>query len=170
MPTRALITGIKGQDGSYLAEVLLSMGYEVHGLVRRPRDVDLITLHHMHFNLNGGQLYLHFGDMADTGRLTQLIYDVQPDEVYNLAAQSHVRMSFDTAVYTGDVTGLGVVRLLEAIRASGVGARFYQASSSEMFGASPPPQNEATPFSPRSPYAVAKAYAYWMTTNYRQGY
>ena len=168
----ALISGITGQDGSYLAELLLAKGYVVHGLIRRastfnterldpiyqdPHDIDV-------------RLRLHYGDLHDGVGLVNLLRDIAPDEVYHLGAQSHVKVSFEMPDYTGDVTALGTIRLLEAIRASGISTRFYQASSSEMFGASPPPQNETTPFYPRSPYGVAKVYAYWSTVNYRESY
>jgi len=170
---KALITGITGQDGSYLAELLLSKGYEVHGLIRRASTFNTHRIDHIYrdpHKKNGVNLHLHYGDVAASGNLIELIYSVRPDEVYHLAAQSHVRVSFDLPEYTGDVTGLGTIRILEAIRKSGVQSRFYQASSSEMFGAAKPPQNEATQFEPQSPYAAAKAYAYWVTRNYRQGY
>jgi GDPmannose 4,6-dehydratase len=168
----ALITGITGQDGSYLAELLLAKGYTVHGLVRRASTFHTQRIDHLYQDPHDPQtrLYLHYGDLTDSSQLTNLFYEVRPEEVYHLGAQSHVRVSFDMPDYTGDVTGLGTVRLLEAIRKSGVGCRLYQASSSEMFGAAPPPQNEQTPFSPRSPYAAAKVYAYWMVRNYREGY
>ncbi len=169
---KALITGITGQDGSYLAEFLLAKGYEVHGLVRRSSTFNTRRIDHLYVDPHeaGARFFLHYGDLSDSGQLSHLIYNIQPDEIYHLAAQSHVRVSFDIPEYTGDVTGLGVTRLLEAIRRSGIKTRFYQASSSELFGASPPPQNEATPMCPRSPYAAAKLYAYWMTRNYREGY
>lgn len=171
---KALITGITGQDGSYLAELLLSKGYEVHGLIRRASTFNTRRIDHLyHDPHNTGEnvtLYLHYGDVGSTGSLTELIYSVQPDEIYNLAAQSHVRVSFDMPEYTGDVTGLGTIRILEAVRKSGIQARFYQASSSEMFGAARPPQSETTAFEPQSPYAAAKLYSYWVTRNYRQGY
>ena len=170
---KALITGITGQDGSYLAELLLSQNYEVHGLVRRASSFNRGRIEHIYHdpdNENSIHLHLHYGDMTDMGSLIELIYDIRPDEVYNLAAQSHVRVSFELAEYTGEVTGLGVIRILDAIRKSGVKTRFYQASSSEMFGCAKPPQNELTPFEPQSPYAVAKVYAYWMTRSYRHGY
>ena len=171
---KALITGITGQDGSYLAELLLDQGYEVHGLIRRASTFNTQRIDHIYNDPHGNgekvQLYLHYGDVANTGNLVDLIYSVQPDEVYHLAAQSHVRVSFDLPEYTGDVTGLGTMRILEAIRKSGIQARFYQASSSEMFGSAKPPQNEQTHFEPQSPYAAAKLYAYWVTRNYRQGY
>ena len=169
---RALITGITGQDGSYLAELLLAKGYEVHGLMRRASSFNTDRIDHLYQDphLADTRLLLHYGDLTDGSQLTHLIYNVRPDEIYHLGAQSHVRVSFDTPEYTGDVTGLGTVRILEAVRRSGVPARFYQASSSEMFGASPPPQAEATPLMPRSPYAAAKAYAFWTARNYRAGY
>jgi GDPmannose 4,6-dehydratase len=170
---KALITGITGQDGSYLAELLLSKGYEVHGLIRRASTFNTQRIDHIYrdpHNGNSTRLYLNYGDVASPGNLTDLIYSVRPDEVYHLAAQSHVRVSFDLPEYTGDITGLGSMRILEAIRKSGIPCRFYQASSSEMFGAAKPPQSEATPFEPQSPYAAAKLYAYWVTRNYRQGY
>lgn len=171
--TNALITGITGQDGSYLAELLLSKGYEVHGLIRRASTFNTHRIEHLYRDPHNGEktrLFLHYGDVANSGNLVDLIYSVKPDEIYHLAAQSHVRVSFDLPLYTGDVTGLGTMRILEAIRKSGIPSRFYQASSSEMFGSSPPPQNEQTPFEPQSPYAAAKVYAYWVTRNYRQGY
>lgn len=170
----ALITGITGQDGSYLAELLLSEGYEVHGLIRRTSTFNTKRIDHLykdpHVNGEEVRLFLHYGDMAATDTLLDVIYSVRPDEIYHLAAQSHVRVSFDMAEYTGDVTGLGTTRILEAIRKSGAKSRFYQASSSEMFGAAKPPQDENTPFVPRSPYAAAKLYSYWMARNYREGY
>jgi GDPmannose 4,6-dehydratase len=170
---KALITGITGQDGSYLAELLLAQGYEVHGLIRRASTFNTQRIDHLYRDPHNGEqvhLYLHYGDMANTGNLVDLIYSIRPDEVYHLAAQSHVRVSFDLPEYTGDITGVGTMRLLEAIRKSGIKARYYQASSSEMFGSAPPPQNENTPFEPQSPYAAAKLYAHWITRNYRQGY
>lgn len=170
---KALITGITGQDGSYLAELLLSKGYEVHGIIRRASTFNTQRIDHLYRDPHNGEkvsLYLHYGDMANTGNLVDLIYNIRPDEIYHLAAQSHVRVSFDLPEYTGDVTGLGTLRLLEAIRKSGIEARFYQASSSEMFGSAKPPQSEATVFQPQSPYAAAKVYAYWITRNYREGY
>jgi GDPmannose 4,6-dehydratase len=169
---RALITGITGQDGSYLAELLLSKGYEIHGLIRRASTFNTSRIDHLYVDPHqkGAQLFLHYGDLSDGSQLTNLLYSVKPDEIYHLGAQSHVRVSFDIPEYTGDITGLGITRILEAIRQSGIKARLYQASSSEMFGASPPPQDENTPFYPRSPYAAAKLYAYWMTVNYREGY
>jgi GDPmannose 4,6-dehydratase len=172
MPKRALITGITGQDGSYLAEFLLGKGYEVHGLIRRASTFNTSRIDHIYQDPHrpDAHLHLHFGDLADGSRLVTLLASINPDEVYNLAAQSHVRVSFDEPAQTGDTTGLGSVRLLEAVRLSGVHCRFYQASSSEMLGASPPPQNEETPFYPRSPYGAAKVYSYWITKNYREAY
>ena len=169
---KALITGITGQDGSYLAELLLSKGYEVHGLIRRASTFNTDRIDHLYIDphIIGASLFLHYGDLTDSGQLTNLIYNTSPDEVYHLAAQSHVRVSFDMPEYTGDVTALGTTRLLEAIRRSGIKTRFYQASSSEMFGGTSPPQNEDSPFYPRSPYAAAKVYSYWMVVNYREGY
>ncbi len=169
---RALVTGITGQDGSYLAELLLSKGYEVHGLIRRSSTFNTDRIDHIYVDPHtpDARLKLHFGDLTDGSRLVTLIDQIRPHEVYNLAAQSHVRVSFDEPEYTGDATGLGTIRLLEAIRATGSEARFYQASSSEMFGATPPPQSEETPFYPRSPYGVAKVYSYWITKNYREAY
>jgi len=171
---KALITGITGQDGSYLAELLLSKGYEVHGVIRRASTFNTRRIDHIyrdpHGNGDGVNLRLHYGDIGGSDNLFELVYNIQPDEIYHLAAQSHVRVSFDMPEYTGDVTGLGTIRVLEAIRKSGVKARFYQASSSEMFGSALPPQNEDTPFRPQSPYAAAKVYAYWVTRNYRDGY
>ncbi|MGB9880941.1 MAG: GDP-mannose 4,6-dehydratase, partial [Anaerolineae bacterium] len=166
---RALITGITGQDGSYLAELLLAKGYEVHGLIRRASTFNTDRIDHIYQDPHepNARLFLHYGDLANGEQLTNLVYNVKPDEIYHLGAQSHVRVSFDMPEYTGDVTGLGTTRILEAIRRSGIKTRFYQASSSEMFGAAPPPQNESTPFCPRSPYACAKVYAYWITVNYR---
>jgi len=171
-PKRAIITGITGQDGSYLAELLLSKGYEVHGLIRRSSTFNTSRIDHIYEDAHNPHphLFLHYSDLTDGSRLVTLLTEIQPDEVYNLAAQSHVRVSFDEPEYTGDVTGLGTIRLLEAIRAIGLNTRFYQASSSEMFGATPPPQNELTPFYPRSPYGVAKLYSYWITRNYREAY
>jgi GDPmannose 4,6-dehydratase len=172
MKKRAVITGITGQDGSYLAELLLSKGYEVHGFIRRSSSFNTTRIDHIYEDPHEARqsLFLHFADLTDGSRLVTLMNEIQPDEVYNLAAQSHVRVSFDEPEYTGDTTGLGTIRLLEAIRSAGVSPRFYQASSSEMFGASSPPQNEDTPFYPRSPYGVAKVYSYWITRNYREAY
>jgi GDPmannose 4,6-dehydratase len=170
---KALITGITGQDGSYLAELLLAKGYEVHGVIRRASTFNTGRIDHLYKDphVNGVHLFLHYGDIADSTNLIKLLYRIQPDEVYHLAAQSHVRVSFDIPEYTGDVTGMGTIRILEALRETGVGAKFYQASSSEMFGkAQEVPQRETTPFYPRSPYGVAKLYAYWATRNYRESY
>lgn len=169
---KAIITGITGQDGSYLAELLLSKGYEVHGFIRRSSTFNTDRIDHIYEepNAENHRLILHYADLSDATRLVTLLQEIQPDEVYNLAAQSHVRVSFDEPEYTADTTGLGTIRLLEAIRVSAVPCRFYQASSSEMFGATPPPQNEDTPFYPRSPYGVAKVYSYWITKNYREAY
>jgi GDPmannose 4,6-dehydratase len=169
---RAFITGITGQDGSYLAEMLLAKGYEVHGLIRRSSSFNTSRIDHLYRDVHEDdpRIFLHFGDLTDGSRLATLLDAVQPQEVYNLAAQSHVRVSFDEPEYTGDSTGLGTIRLLEAIRMIGLDCRYYQASSSEMFGATPPPQNEETAFYPRSPYGAAKVYSYWVTRNYREGY
>lgn len=172
---KALITGVTGQDGSYLAELLLSKGYEVHGIVRRSSSFNTQRIEHLFQDPHEKdvRLHLHFGDMTDSGRLTQLCYEIRPDEIYNLAAQSHVRISFDMPEYSGDVDALGTLRLLEAIRASGIGreVRFYQASTSELYGkVAEVPQRETTPFHPRSPYAVAKLYSYWAVRNYREAY
>lgn len=170
---KALITGITGQDGSYLAEFLLAKEYEVHGIIRRASTFNTGRIDHLYQDphINGVRLFLHYGDIADSTNLIKLLYRIQPDEIYHLAAQSHVRVSFDIPEYTGDVTGLGTVRLLEAIRETGLKAKFYQASSSEMYGrAKEVPQRETTPFYPRSPYGAAKVYAYWVTVNYRESY
>jgi GDPmannose 4,6-dehydratase len=167
---RALITGITGQDGSYLAEYLLSMGYEVHGIVRRSSTSNTARIDHIVRGQHGSRLFMHYGDLSDSEQVSNLIYNIKADEIYNLGAQSHVRVSFDLAEYSSNVTALGATRLLDSMRRSGCEAKFYQASSSEMFGASPAPQNEETPFKPRSPYACAKVYAYWMAKNYREGY
>ncbi|ADR19857.1 GDP-mannose 4,6-dehydratase [Calditerrivibrio nitroreducens] len=169
---RALITGITGQDGSYLAEFLLSKGYEVHGIIRRSSTFNTQRIDHIYVDPHetDARLFLHYGDLSDSGQLSHLIYNIQPDEIYHLGAQSHVKVSFEIPEYTGDITGLGTTRILDAIRRSGIKTKFYQASSSEMFGSSPPPQSEKTPFYPRSPYAAAKVYAYWMTVNYREAY
>jgi GDPmannose 4,6-dehydratase len=171
-PKTALVTGITGQDGSYLAELLLSKGYQVHGLIRRASTFNTERLDGIYQDPHESnvRLRLHYGDLHDGVGLVNLLHAVQPDEVYHLGAQSHVKVSFEMPSYTGDITGLGTIRLLEAIRASGISARFYQASSSEMFGATPPPQNEETPFHPRSPYGAAKVYSYWVTVNYRESY
>jgi GDPmannose 4,6-dehydratase len=168
----ALITGIAGQDGSYLAELLLAKGYTVHGIVRRASSINTSRLDHIYRDPHepGRQLVLHYGDLTDSVGLVNLIRQIEPDEIYNLGAQSHVRVSFDIPEYTGETTGMGTIRLLEAIRASRVPTRFYQASSSEMFGSSPPSQNERTPFHPQSPYACAKVFAYHSTVNYREAY
>jgi GDPmannose 4,6-dehydratase len=170
---KALITGITGQDGSYLAELLLSKGYDVHGIIRRASTFNTNRVDHIYRDPHNGEkarMRLHYGDLSSSDSLRNIIMDVKPDEIYNLAAQSHVRVSFDLPEYTGDVDGLGVTRILEAIRSSGVSTRFYQASTSELFGSATPPQSEVTPFEPQSPYAAAKAYAYYMTRNYRDGY
>ena len=168
----ALITGITGQDGSYLAELLLGKGYEVHGVIRRSSSFNTERLDGIYEDphVESRRLYLHYGDLSDASALVNLLRDVQPDEVYNLGAQSHVKVSFETPEYTGDVSGLGAIRLLEAVRASRLDTRVYQASTSELFGSAPPPQSEQTPFHPRSPYGVAKLYAFWATVNYREAY
>jgi GDPmannose 4,6-dehydratase len=169
---KALITGITGQDGSYLAELLLNKGYAVHGLIRRASTFNTERIDHLYkdFHDPAARIHLYYGDLSVSGQLTDLLHDIQPDEIYHLGAQSHVRVSFDMPEYTGDVTGLGTLRLLEAIRKTGIKTKFYQASSSEMFGAAPPPQNELTPFQPQSPYAAAKVYAYYIVRNYRDAY
>jgi GDPmannose 4,6-dehydratase len=170
---KALVTGITGQDGSYLAELLLEKGYEVHGIVRRSSTFNTDRIDHLYHDPHeaGVRMFTHYGDLSDSVSLTKLLYQLQPDEVYHLGAQSHVRVSFDIPEYTFDITGAGTLRILDAMRESGVtDARFYQASSSEMFGSSPPPQSETTPFHPRSPYAVAKVAAFWATVNYREAY
>ncbi len=169
---KALITGITGQDGSYLAELLLSKGYEVHGIIRRASSFNTHRIDHIYVDPHerGARLLLHYGELADSGVITDIIWNVKPDEVYHLGAQSHVRISFEEPEFTGDITGLSTTRLLEAIRRSGIQTRFYQASSSEMFGSSPPPQNESTALQPCSPYGAAKVYSYWMTINYRVSY
>lgn len=169
---KALITGITGQDGSYLAELLLSKGYQVHGLIRRASTFNTDRIDHLYRDVHDpeAKIFLYYGDLSVSGQMTDLLHDIAPDEIYHLGAQSHVRVSFDMPEYTGDVTGLGTIRLLEAIRKTGIKAKFYQASSSEMFGAAPPPQSEATPFQPQSPYAAAKVYAYYIVKNYRQAY
>jgi GDPmannose 4,6-dehydratase len=168
----ALVTGISGQDGSYLAELLLDKGYVVHGIVRRSSSFNTDRIDHLYRDPHerGVRLFTHYGDLSDPVALTKLLYELQPQEIYHLGAQSHVRVSFDIPEYTFDVTAAGTLRLLEAIRESGVQTRFYQASSSEMFGSAPPPQSETTPFHPRSPYAVAKVAAYWAAVNYREAY
>ena len=172
---KALITGITGQDGSYLAEFLLGKGYEVHGVIRRASSFNTGRIDHLNFDryANGARLTLHYGDLADAVQMVKLLYELQPDEIYNLAAQSHVRVSFDIPEYTGDIDGQGALRILEAIREAGLvkKTRFYQASSSEMFGkVQAVPQTETTPFWPRSPYGCAKVYAYWLTVNFRESY
>lgn len=169
---RALVTGITGQDGSYLAELLLSKGYEVHGLIRRASAFNTSRIDHIYEDPNQpkARLFLHHGDLSSSEWVLDLIYSLKADELYHLGAQSHVRVSFNIPEYTSDITGLGTIRLLEAIRRSGCATRFYQASSSEMFGSAPPPQSEMTKFEPRSPYAAAKVYAHWMTRIYREGY
>jgi GDPmannose 4,6-dehydratase len=172
MTKRAFITGITGQDGSYLAELLLMKGYEVHGLIRRASTFNTSRIDHLYVDAHdpSARMFLHYGDLSDGARLVSLLSEINPDEVYNLGAQSHVRVSFDEPEHTGDTTGVGTMRMLEAVRMSGIDTRFYQASSSEMFGATPPPQNENTPFYPRSPYGAAKVYSYWVTKNYREAY
>ena len=169
---KALITGITGQDGSYLAEFLLSKGYEVHGIIRRASTFNTSRIDHIYIDPHkpGARLFLHYGDLSDSEQISNIIYNIKTDEIYHLGAQSQVRVSFDIPEYTSNITALGTTRILEAIRRSGNKIKFYQASSSEMFGVSKPPQNEDTPFKPRSPYACAKVYAYWMVVNYRQGY
>jgi GDPmannose 4,6-dehydratase len=170
---RALITGITGQDGSYLADLLLSKDYEVHGIIRRASTFNTSRIDHLYQDphLNGVRLFLHYGDLTDSVNLVKLLYSLQPDEIFHLGAQSHVRVSFDIPEYTADVTGTGTIRILEAIREAGVRTRFYQASSSEMFGkVQEVPQTELTPFWPRSPYGAAKVFAYWLTVNYRESY
>ncbi len=170
---KALITGITGQDGSYLLELLLSKGYEVHGIIRRASTFNTGRIDHLYADphINGVNLFLHYGDISDSTNLIKLLYRLQPDEIYHLAAQSHVRVSFDIPEYTGDVTAIGTVRILEAIRETGIKTKFYQASSSEMFGmVREIPQKETTPFYPRSPYGCSKVYAYWITVNYRESY
>lgn len=172
MPKTALITGITGQDGSYLAEFLLAKGYEVHGLIRRSSSFNTHRLDPIYRDPHesGVRFFMHYGDLSDSGSLINLIRNLEPDEIYHLGAQSHVKVSFEVPEYTSDATAMGTVRILEAIRASGVNTRFYQASSSEMFGAAAPPQNEETPFYPRSPYGVSKVFSYWMTVNYREAH
>jgi GDPmannose 4,6-dehydratase len=171
-PKKALITGISGQDGSYLAELLLEKGYEVHGIVRRSSSFNTGRIDHLYRDPHeeGVQLFTHYGDLADPVPLTRLLYEIGPDEIYHLGAQSHVRVSFEIPEYTLDISGIGTLRLLEAIRESGIAPRFYQASSSELFGSTPPPQSESSPFHPRSPYAVAKLAAFWSAVNYREAY
>jgi GDPmannose 4,6-dehydratase len=170
---KALITGITGQDGSYLADLLLEKGYEVHGIIRRASTFNTSRIDHLYADphVNGVRLFLHYGDLSDSVNLVKLLYNLKPDEIYHLGAQSHVRVSFDIPEYTSDVTGVGTIRILEAIREAGLRSRFYQASSSEMFGkAQETPQTEETPFWPRSPYGVAKVFSYWATVNYRESY
>ncbi|MDD2702893.1 MAG: GDP-mannose 4,6-dehydratase [Candidatus Omnitrophica bacterium] len=169
---KALITGITGQDGSYLAELLLSKGYEVHGIIRRASTFNTGRIGHIYVDPHSkkARLFLHYGDISDAEQINNIIFNIKPDEVYHLAAQSHVRVSFDIPEYTGNITALGATRILEAIRRSGRKIKFYQASSSEMFGSARPPQSETTVFQPQSPYACAKLYAYWLTKNYRDGY
>jgi GDPmannose 4,6-dehydratase len=172
-PKKAFITGITGQDGSYLAELLIQKGYEVHGLIRRASTFNTDRIEHLYHDphVHGVNLFLHYGDLSDATNLSKLLHQIQPDEVYNLGAQSHVKVSFDMPEYTGDITGIGTVRLLDAIRETGLACRFYQASSSEMYGkVQEIPQTETTPFHPRSPYACAKVYAFWATVNYREAY
>ena len=169
---KALITGISGQDGSYLAELLLSKGYEVHGIIRRASSFNTHRIDHIYIDphIEDAKLFLHFGDLSDSGHITNLIHNIQPDEIFHLGAQSHVRVSFDMPEYTGDIVAMGTTRILETIRKSNKNIKFYQASSSEMFGTAKPPQSETTPFQPASPYACAKLYSYWMVENYRKGY
>ncbi len=169
---KAFVTGVNGQDGSYLAELLLSKGYEVHGLIRRSSSFNTQRVEHIYHDPHesGVRFLMHYGDLSDSGSLINLIRELEPDEIYHLGAQSHVKVSFDVPEYTADATGMGAIRMLEAIRASGVQTRFYQASSSEMYGSAPPPQSESTPFHPRSPYGVAKVFGYWSTVNYREAY
>ena len=172
MRKTALISGITGQDGSYLTELLLYKGYEVHGLIRKSSTFNTSRIDHVYTDPHdpNTRLFLHYGDLSNLEQVSNLIYNIQPQEVYHLGAQSHVQVSFEMPEYTGDVTGLGTTRFLEAIRRSGIETKFYQASSSELFGSTPPPQNESSPFAPRSPYAAAKLYAYWMVKNYREAY
>jgi GDPmannose 4,6-dehydratase len=172
MIKRALITGITGQDGSYLTELLLAKGYEVHGIIRRASTFNTERIDHIYQDPHGNdrRVFLHYGDLSTGEQLSNLIYNMRPDEIYHLGAQSHVRVSFDMPEFTGDVTGLGTARILEAVRNSGIKCRFYQAGSSEMFGSAPPPQDENTPFHPRSPYGAAKLYSHWMSVNYREAY
>jgi len=169
---KAFLTGITGQDGSYLAELLLNKGYEVHGLIRRSSTFNTDRIDHLYRDVHeqDAKLFLHYGDLSVSWQLMDLLHSINPDEIYHLGAQSHVRVSFDMPEYTGDITGLGTLRILEAIRKTGIKAKFYQASSSEMFGAAPPPQDEKTVFQPRSPYAAAKVYAYYIVQNYRDAY
>jgi GDPmannose 4,6-dehydratase len=168
----AFITGVNGQDGSYLAELLLSKGYEVHGLIRRSSSFNTQRVEQIYHDPHesGVRFLMHYGDLSDSGSMINLIRELEPDEIYHLGAQSHVKVSFEVPEYTADATAMGTIRMLEAIRASGVQTRFYQASSSEMYGSAPPPQNEETPFHPRSPYGVSKVFAFWSTVNYREAY
>ena len=170
--TKAVITGITGQDGSYLSEFLLSKGYQVHGIIRRASTFNTSRINHIYVDPHepNASFFLHYGDLSDSEQISNMLQNMHPEEVYHLGAQSHVKVSFDMPEYTGNITGLATTRILEAVRRSNNKTRFYQASSSEMFGAAPSPQNEVTPFSPTSPYAVAKVYSYWITKNYRQGY
>jgi GDPmannose 4,6-dehydratase len=172
MMPKALITGITGQDGSYLAELLLHKGYEVHGLIRKTSTFNTDRIDHIYQDPHNDdvRLLLHYGNLSNGEQLTNIVYNVRPDEIYHMGAQSHVKVSFDMPEYTGNVTGLGTTRILEAVRRSGIKTRFYQASSSEMFGNAPPPQSEETIFEPRSPYAIAKVYSFWMVANYREAY
>ena len=172
MSRRALITGITGQDGSYLTELLLGKGYEVHGIIRRASTFNTGRIDHIYQDPHGSdrRLYLHYGDLSTGEQLSNLIYNMRPDEIYHLGAQSHVRVSFEVPEFTGSITGLGTTRILEAVRTSGITCRFYQAGSSEMFGSTPPPQSENTAFHPRSPYGAAKVYSHWMAVNYREAY
>ena len=170
---KALITGITGQDGSYLAELLLEKGYEVHGIIRRSSSFNTGRIEHLYqdFHVNDARIFLHYGDLSDSSALSRLLEKIQPDEIYNLAAQSHVRVSFDIPEYTADVVGLGTIRILDAIKETKIKTRFYQASTSELYGkVVETPQTEKTPFYPRSPYACAKLYSYWITVNYRESY
>ncbi|TDL42436.1 GDP-mannose 4,6-dehydratase [Kocuria rosea] len=171
-PKKAFITGITGQDGSYLAELLLAKGYEVHGLIRRASSFNTQRIDHLYKDPHDPdpRMFLHYGDLSDGVRLITLLRDIDPDEIYNLGAQSHVRVSFDEPEHTAETTGVSTVRILEAVRQARVDCRFYQASTSELYGATPPPQNEDTPFYPRSPYGAAKIYSYWITKNYREAY
>jgi GDPmannose 4,6-dehydratase len=172
MASVALITGITGQDGSYLAELLLSKGYEVHGIIRRSSSFNTGRLNDIYEDphVDNRKMILHYGDLQDSTSLANLIREIKPTEIYNLGAQSHVKVSFEIPEYTADITGTGTIRILEALRASGVNSKFYQASSSELYGSTPPPQNELTPFHPRSPYGAAKIFSYWVTVNYREAY
>ena len=169
---KAFITGITGQDGSYLAEFLLSKGYTIHGLIRRSSSFNTGRIDHLYrdFHDPDARIFLHYGDLSVSAQIMDLLHSIAPDEIYHLGAQSHVRVSFDMPEYTSDITGLGTLRILEAIRKTGIKTKFYQASSSEMFGAAPPPQKENTPFQPRSPYAASKVYAYYIVQNYRDAY